>query len=72
MSLAKIGFTLFNIIDLIFNLIMKVVKYMKNRVLKVFMTLAAVIFTTMATVVSASACCFSAYQPKEPKCLKNN
>lgn len=43
---------------------------MKNRVLKVFMILAATICTTMAAVISASACTFSAYQPKEPECLK--
>lgn len=43
---------------------------MKNRVLKAFMILAATIFTTMAAVVSTSACTFSAYQPKEPECLK--
>lgn len=43
---------------------------MKNKVLKAFMTLSVAICTAMAFTVSASACTFSAYQPKEPECLK--
>jgi AgrD protein len=43
---------------------------MKNKIAKVFMTLVAVICTSMALTVSASACFWCFYQPEEPECLR--
>lgn len=43
---------------------------MKNKIVKMFMALTAVVCTSMALTVSASACFWSFYQPEEPKCLR--
>lgn len=43
---------------------------MKNKLGKNLISLGATIFTTFAKRTSASACTFSSYQPKEPKCLR--
>lgn len=39
---------------------------MKKKVL----TLIAALTTAIAAAVASSACLFSAYQPEEPKCLR--
>gem|GEM_PF-1237438 len=44
---------------------------MKSKIIRLFVTLATSICTLMALSVSASACTWCAYQPEEPKCLKN-
>lgn len=43
---------------------------MKKRIMNVIMGLGASILTLIAVSTSASACVLSAYQPKEPKCLR--
>lgn len=43
---------------------------MKNKLMKGIVTLGASIFTVIAFATSASACGWSFYQPKEPKCLR--
>lgn len=42
----------------------------KMKALKGIMLLAASLCTFFALSTSASACLFSFYQPKEPKCLR--
>lgn len=44
---------------------------MNNKMAKLFVTFMASVCTLMALAVSASACTWCAYQPEEPKCLKN-
>lgn len=43
---------------------------MKGKVNKLVAVVTSYVFTKMALSVSASACTFSTFQPKEPKCLK--
>ncbi|MBV7271405.1 cyclic lactone autoinducer peptide [Clostridiaceae bacterium UIB06] len=43
---------------------------MKNKTNKVLAKITAYMCTKMAFSTSASACSLSAFQPKEPKCLK--
>lgn len=43
---------------------------MKNKLAKLMLTLCAGAFTIMALATSASACGLGAYQPKEPKSLR--
>jgi hypothetical protein len=43
---------------------------MKNKILRVILTLGSSVFTFFAVSTSASACTFSFYQPEEPKCLR--
>ncbi|WP_373844689.1 cyclic lactone autoinducer peptide [Clostridium sp.] len=43
---------------------------MKSKFIRVFLSLCVTICTLMAFVVSASACYWSYYQPKEPECLR--
>lgn len=44
---------------------------MKNKIFKGMLVLGASIFTFFALTTSASACGFGFYQPKEPKCLRD-
>jgi hypothetical protein len=44
---------------------------MKNKIFKVMLTLGASVFTFFALSTSASACVYGFYQPKEPKCLRD-
>jgi len=44
---------------------------MKNKILKGIMVLGASIFTVFAFSISVSACGWSFYQTKEPKCLRD-
>jgi cyclic lactone autoinducer peptide len=39
---------------------------------KKLFSLIAVLTTVVAVAVASSACYFSAYQPKEPKCLRED
>lgn len=43
---------------------------MKKRFMRIIMGLGASIFTLFALSTSASACFIATYQPKEPKCLR--
>lgn len=43
---------------------------MKKRFMRIIMGLGAGVFTLFALSTSASACLLAAYQPKEPKCLR--
>ncbi|NLU07623.1 MAG: cyclic lactone autoinducer peptide [Clostridiales bacterium] len=43
---------------------------MKSKIGKIFITLSALVCTLMAFTVSASACTWGFYQPKEPECLR--
>ncbi|MCY6484776.1 cyclic lactone autoinducer peptide [Clostridium aestuarii] len=43
---------------------------MKSRFMKTMVTLGAAALTFFAFTTSASACTFFAYQPKEPKALR--
>lgn len=42
----------------------------KNKVVKLFVSLATLICTLAALSTSASACNWVFYQPEEPKCLR--
>lgn len=44
---------------------------MKNKMMKVLVTLGAALCTFFALSTSASACGFGFYQPEEPKCLRD-
>ncbi|MBC2579787.1 cyclic lactone autoinducer peptide [Clostridium sp. DJ247] len=44
---------------------------MRNKAVKTILMLGASIFTFFAVATSASACGYSFYQPKEPKCLRD-
>ncbi|KZL89458.1 cyclic lactone autoinducer peptide [Clostridium magnum] len=44
---------------------------MRNKMFKAMMMLGASIFTFFALATSASACGYGFYQPKEPKCLRD-
>jgi AgrD protein len=43
---------------------------MKSKLMKVFLTFGAAIFTLLAFSTSASACFVGYYQPNEPKSLR--
>lgn len=43
---------------------------MKNKLTKTMLTLSEKVLTSVALKTSVSACGLSAYQPKEPKSLK--
>ena len=43
---------------------------MKGKLKKAVLTLSEKVLTNVALTTSASACGLGAYQPKEPKCLR--
>ncbi|OOM70314.1 hypothetical protein CLPUN_52290 [Clostridium puniceum] len=43
---------------------------MENKIKKSIVVLVSNLCTKMALSVSASACLWNSYQPKEPKCLE--
>lgn len=46
-------------------------KNSQNKILKGVLMLATSFFTFFALSTSASACIWCTYQPKEPKCLRD-